>query len=246
MVKFVEAKERERGILKIIVDSYINETKPISSSYLCEKYRLNYSPATVRNIMMSLENQGFLSHVHTSSGRIPTQSGFRYYVDHLNDEDAYQSYPVTLNFYAPTVLNIEEITDYLLDSLVKLSGYTSLVAVSGRDEKLFFKGVRFILDQPEFEDVHKLRDILYTLEEKMDQLGEILFRCVDEKISILIGEDIGFSEISDCSLVISGLKDKNITLAMALLGPMRMNYLKAKSCIHSTREQLSKMVKAFI
>lgn len=244
MVKYIEAKEREREILKIIVDSYINETKPISSGYLCEKYRLDYSTATVRNIMMSLENQGFLSHVHTSSGRVPTKNGFRYYVDHLNDEDAYQSYPVTLNFYAPAVFNVEEMTEYILDSLVKLSGYTSLVAISGRDEKLFFKGVRFILDQPEFEDVHKLRDLLYALEEKMDELGELLFRCVDEKISILIGEDIGFSEISDCSLVISGLKDKNVTLAMALLGPMRMNYLKAKSCVYSAREQLSKIIKA--
>ena len=67
-------------------------------------------------------------------------------------------------------------------------------------------------------------------------------QCVDEKIQILIGDDIGFSEIANCSLVISGLCDSGVQVALGLLGPMRMNYVRAASCLYSVRRQLECLV----
>jgi transcriptional regulator of heat shock response len=246
MVKFVDSREREVEILDLVVKSYINESKPISSSYLCEKYNLAYSSATVRNVMEVLEKKGFLSHIHTSSGRIPTQEGFKYYVEHLKEFDFIKNYPVTLDFYAHEISDIEEGINYTLEVLAEVSGYTSLIALSGKDERFFFRGARFILEQPEFEDIHQLRNVFYALEVKISQLQDLLFHYLDENVKILIGDEIGFEEISGCSLMVSGSRQKELSFALALLGPMRMNYVKAASCLYSIKNGLKKAIEGLV
>ena len=163
MTRSADIRDREREILGLIIDSYIEESKPISSAYLCQKYHLSCSSATIRNIMVLLERQGLLSHIYTSSGRVPTQEGFRRYVENFDDQDSLQECSVSLGFYALSQPSIEEVINHTLDTLVQLSGYTSLMAVSGRDEKISFRGVRFMLEQPEFEDVSRLKDIFYYI-----------------------------------------------------------------------------------
>jgi transcriptional regulator of heat shock response len=245
-MRYIDTREREEEILGLVVDSYITESKPISSGYLCDKYNLKYSSATVRNVLLSLEQQGYLLHIHTSSGRVPTKDGFKYYVSHLKDEDIIKDNPLGLDDCASKSTSLTEVIDHTLDTLTRFSGYTSLVAVSGRDHGLFFKGMRFILEQPEFGDIECLRDIFHALEVRMDELQDILFKCVDEKIQILIGDDIGFDEISNCSLVVSGFCEDNVHVALALLGPMRMNYLKAASCLYSVKRQMGSLLEEFI
>ncbi|MFA7677600.1 MAG: hypothetical protein WCY34_05455 [Candidatus Omnitrophota bacterium] len=246
MVKGIDTKEREEEILGLVVDSYIKESRPISSAYLCQKHRLDYSSATVRNILLSLENQGLLSHIHTSSGRVPTQSGFRRYVGSLVPAQASEDYPVSSDLCSLQYSGIEDVISHALDTLTKLSGYISLVAVSGENERMFFKGMRFMFEQPEFEDLSCLKNIFYVLEVRMEDLQDLLLDCVGDNLKILIGDEIGFQEIPTCSLVVSGLKEKEVSLAMALLGPMRMNYTKASSCLHSVKRQLQEVVEDFI
>jgi len=246
MVKIVDIRVREEEILDLIAETYIQESKPISSAYLCQKCKLCYSSATVRNIMLSLEKQGLLCHLHTSSGRVPTQNGFKHYVRRLQEREVVETVSSLLDFNSLATAGIEEVISYSLDTLVKASGYTSMIAVSGQKEKVFFRGMRLILEQPEFEDIERLRHIFYTLEVKMDELQSVLFSCVDADIQILIGDDIGFDEISDCSLVASGLKEKEVMFALALLGPMRMDYAKALSCLQSMTRQLKTVLEDFM
>lgn len=246
MTRPADIRDREREILGLIIDSYIDESKPISSAYICKKYHLPCSSATIRNIMVSLERQGFLSHIYTSSGRVPTQNGFRCYVENFDSQDEPCESSVSLGLYNMPAPNIEEVVNHTLDTLVQLSGYTSLMAVSGRDVKVSFRGMRFMLEQPEFEDINRLKDIFYALEVKMDVLQSLLFDCIDDRIRILIGDDIGFEEISSCSLVVSGLREKNLSFAFALLGPMRMDYNRATSCLRSVKSRFKETVEDFV
>ena len=251
MIHLSDPSQREKEILNLIVDSYIQESKPISSSYLCRKYALGVSTATVRNIMVSLERQGYLLHIYTSSGRVPTKKGFKFYVDNFNEEDASRDYLVSSDSYYKNDnsfnrTRLEDVINHTLDALTGLSGYTSLVAVSGMDERLFFRGVRLMMEQPEFENLNKLKSMLYVLEVRMSDLGSLLFDCIDERIKILIGDDIGFEEISECSLIASGLRENNLSFAFALLGPMRMNYNKAASCLCSVKNQLREVVEELV
>lgn len=75
--------EREKVILKTIVDVYIEKKEPIGSRYISKVCPLGLSPATIRNIMSDLEEEGFITHPHTSAGRIPTDRGFKYYIEEL-------------------------------------------------------------------------------------------------------------------------------------------------------------------
>lgn len=75
--------ERERNILRSVVQQFILTASPVGSRYISKKYEIGISPATVRNIMADLEESGFINHPHTSAGRIPTDKGYRYYVDSI-------------------------------------------------------------------------------------------------------------------------------------------------------------------
>lgn len=78
-----ELNERERFVLGTIVENFVDKAAPIGSTYIAKKYRLPFSPATLRNVMLDLEEKGYVWQPHTSAGRVPTDLGYRYYVDSL-------------------------------------------------------------------------------------------------------------------------------------------------------------------
>lgn len=75
--------EREREVLRLVVESYTEEAQPVGSRFLAKRHGLPYSPATLRNVMMDLEDRGLLQQPHTSAGRVPTDAAYRYYLDQL-------------------------------------------------------------------------------------------------------------------------------------------------------------------
>ncbi len=78
-----ELHARKQKMLQAVVHLYIRTGKPVGSSTIVENYRLNLSPATIRNVLAELEKEGYLTHPHTSAGRIPTDRGYRFYVDSI-------------------------------------------------------------------------------------------------------------------------------------------------------------------
>ncbi|MCD6583501.1 MAG: HTH domain-containing protein [Candidatus Omnitrophica bacterium] len=240
-MRHVDIRERENQILELVVKSYIRESRPISSSYLCDRFNLSCSTATVRNIMESLEKKGLLSHIHTSSGRVPTKEGFKHYIENIRDGLLKRGEP-SLDVDINMAQDIEEVFDKALDILATLTRYISLIAISGWEERFLLRGVRYIFDQPEFEDINKLKALFYALEVKIDAIQELLFGYVDEQFKVLVGDEIGCEEISECSLVISGFHQKKISASLALLGPMRMDYVRAIPTLYAVRKKLEEFI----
>ncbi len=79
----MDRDERNKKVLQAVIDSYIENGLPVGSSALARRYAFGLSSATLRNIMAELEEMGYLSHPHTSAGRVPTDRGYRYYIDSL-------------------------------------------------------------------------------------------------------------------------------------------------------------------
>jgi heat-inducible transcriptional repressor len=75
--------ERERHVLNSIVENFVRNAAPVGSRYLAKKGGMDMSPATIRNVMMDLEEMGYVAQPHTSAGRVPTDKGYRFYVDSL-------------------------------------------------------------------------------------------------------------------------------------------------------------------
>jgi len=86
-----DLSERQRIILKLIIKEYIKTAQPVSSEVIARNEALSVSSATVRNEMSTLEERGFISHPHTSAGRIPTDLGYRYFVEYLVDQEQEES-----------------------------------------------------------------------------------------------------------------------------------------------------------
>ncbi|MCB1144778.1 MAG: heat-inducible transcription repressor HrcA [Leptospiraceae bacterium] len=79
----MDLSPRHRLILKVLIDDYVEENRPVGSKSLCEKFDLGLSPATIRNVFRDLEDAGLINSRHHSGGRIPTELGYRMYVDNL-------------------------------------------------------------------------------------------------------------------------------------------------------------------
>ena len=118
---------RQENILKLIVTEYIHLAKPVGSKLLCE--RLNCSSATVRNEMQELEEMGLLEKTHTSSGRIPSEAGYRYYVDNLmelkelNGEEVFKLQTIFKN----RELELSDVLSKSLELISDMTSYTSVV-----------------------------------------------------------------------------------------------------------------------
>ena len=119
--------KRQNEILKMIVVSYIKLAHPVSSALICEE--LNCSSATVRNEMMALEELGLLEKTHTSSGRVPSEKGYRYYVDNLmelkelNGEDVFKLQTIFNN----QQLELSDVITKSLQIVSDITCYTSVV-----------------------------------------------------------------------------------------------------------------------
>ncbi len=129
--------KRQENILKLIVMEYIKLAKPVGSKLICDK--LNCSSATVRNEMMQLEEMGLLEKTHTSSGRVPSEKGYRYYVDNLmelkqlNGEEVYKLQTVFNN----SQLELSDVLNKSLEIISEITSYTSVVLdTKSHDNKL--------------------------------------------------------------------------------------------------------------
>src|SRR5512141_352049 len=76
---------RSQAILRAVIEEYVTTAQPVGSQSLVERYRLGVSSATVRSVLAELEAAGLLGHPHTSAGRVPTEHGYRYYVESIVD-----------------------------------------------------------------------------------------------------------------------------------------------------------------
>ena len=141
--------DRASQILQAIIGNYILTGKPVGSRKICKQYNLNISPATARNIMADLEDEGYLGHPHTSAGRIPTDLGYRYYVDHLKHWQKLSAYEAdSLNACSLSSDNsLEALLEEFSQKLSVLSNCIGLV-MEPKISQAVFKKIEFISIRP--------------------------------------------------------------------------------------------------
>lgn len=121
--------DRERSILKLVVDDYIQSAEPVGSRTLSKRPTLKISPATIRNVMSDLEEMGYLEQPHTSAGRVPSEKGYRFYVDHLmlpawvspSEVDTIRT------LFIEKMDQMEQVVQQTAQIVSSLTNYTSLV-----------------------------------------------------------------------------------------------------------------------
>jgi heat-inducible transcriptional repressor len=122
--------ERSKKILHAVIQCYINTPGPVGSRVVSKKYHFGFSPATIRNIMSDLEEMGYLSQPHTSAGRVPTDSGYRFYVDSLSAERQQINNALTAELTKKFELIKKDINSFLDDASKMLSELSHYIGIT--------------------------------------------------------------------------------------------------------------------
>lgn len=218
--------ERQKEILNRIVADYIDLAQPISSEFLEEKHHFGICPATIRIEMQKLTDTGFLYQPHTSAGRVPTDKGYRFFVDNLFEK----GFPKE-----KTLLKVEDLIERemgdgvrFLQSLTKnLASFSSNSLALGYlfDEDLFWKeGWEDVLGEPEFKETKVITDFADVIKHFEKEIEDIK---INSEIKVYIGKENPFSKAKEFSIIISSChfpdKEKGV---LAIAGPKRMAYDK--------------------
>jgi transcriptional regulator of heat shock response len=239
--------ERQSHILVAVIKEYTKTGLPVGSSALVEKYRFTVSPATLRNDMVHLEKLGLLHQPHTSAGRIPTDKGYRYFVEEVmpdreltkREQNALQKELLQLKAQN---MRLTRTTARLLSTL---SGY---VAVSGLPQKNEFSewGLRSLLenvDRDNLDEICALAESLDYIDERCEELMKVL---ADGETKIFIGADNPLTKTNNYSMVVSQYEQNGEKGIVALIGPKNMSYEKNKSLINYVKKILGGMSVLFI
>ena len=145
----VELDDRKNRVLKAIVEEYINTAEPVSSASIMNKDDLNYSSATIRNEMAELEKRGYIEKTHTSSGRIPSEKGYRYYVDELIKDDniSLEEIKYISDKLESKINEIDDLTKITATTISEITHYTTL-AIGPSSEGLLIDEIKFVLLGP--------------------------------------------------------------------------------------------------
>ncbi|WWV70684.1 Heat-inducible transcription repressor HrcA [Sporomusa ovata DSM 2662] len=137
--------ERKRKILQAIIDDYISTAEPVGSRTIARKYDLGISPATVRNEMADLELLGYLEQPHTSSGRIPSVKGYRFYVDCLLAPPQISDRDIAIidNWYHTKARRIEEVFQETVKIMSRMTSNVSMV-LAPQVSQCTFKYIQFL------------------------------------------------------------------------------------------------------
>ena len=244
MVRITDHEARRNDILGATVLTYIKTAMPVSSEELSQFF--GYSSATIRNVLAELEEMSLLTHPYTSAGRIPTDGGYRYYIERLMSpyqledeekgliEEEYKS-----KKESGDLDNLFQLTSEILSDLSHSPGMVSFLEYQN---KLFFDGTSYILDEPEFRDIEKVKFLLKVLDER-ERLIKLINQDLEERIRVYIGKEMNCQEIDNCSLVVSTYNFKGRPSGrLAVLGPRRMRYNRVIPLVDYLSGVLSKIL----
>ena|SRR3989344_2854828 len=217
---------RQTQILKAVAEEYITTADPVASEVLEKKYSLGVSPATIRNEMAYLSDQGFLKQPHTSSGRVPTPMGLRFYVDHLMQEKKL-SVADEVSVKESVWDSRHDFEKLLRQTALALAARTHTLSIVATDTGgVYYSGVANILDMPEFFDIDVTRTVLTLLDEQK-RLQQLFFDRVysEDPVHIIFGADLGWSFFDPVGMAFTYFAaGNNRRGSLAVVGPVRLNY----------------------
>lgn len=224
MVENIELPERLQEILRLITEEYINTAEPVGSETIVKKYNIGVSPATVRNAMVELTKQGFLTQPHTSAGRIPSSVGIKFYINSLMKESQLSvKDEVTIKEHLwEDRFNLNRLLRQTARELAQRSG--SLAVCATESGEVYYAGLSNILELPEFYDIDLTKSVLGLVDE-ISLLEEILSRTVGgEDVHILFGPEVGLENLESCSFIFSHFGSGEKSGSVGVIGPHRLPY----------------------
>ena len=249
----MEITKRQKEILFAIIEEYSETAAPVGSVTLAKLFGV--SSATIRSEMSKLEEAGLVSQPHTSAGRIPTDAGYRYYVNALTEKTEREqetknreenparllpggkgkgdrnahALEIRINSQARADLAIRE----AVDALAEMTGNLGIATIDGR---LYVTGMSRLFNQPEFLDINRVQGVANLLDNLEPWLREA---APGEPLNIFIGGENPIGRTSGVSLIISKFRSPYSDASyIGVLGPTRLNYARVMSLVRNAGQAL--------
>ena len=233
--------ERQAQILAAIIEQYAEVASPVGSITLAKLFGV--SSATIRSEMVRLEETGMIMQPHTSAGRVPTDKGYRFYVNALNEADVHA--PLQLDRSARAIEarvnthkdRADRAIRSAVDSLVDLTQNLGLATIG---DELYFSGIGNLFSQPEFTAGNHVQAVARLLDNLEPWLREA---APNEPLNVFIGSENPIGKSSGATLIISRFRspysDKSY---IGVLGPTRQSYGRVMRLVRQTGAMLEEVL----
>jgi heat-inducible transcriptional repressor len=227
--------ERQQQILRAIVEQYAEVASPVGSSLLAKVFKV--SSATIRAEMAELERGGYIAQPHTSAGRVPTDKGYRVYVNSLADGSEVQSVEKRGERALAQRVQAggapERQIRNAVDTLVELTHNLGIATIGNQ---LYMSGLSNLFGQPEFINGGQVQQVASLLDNLEPWLREA---APNEPLSVYIGQENPIGRSAGCSLIIgrfrSPFSDRSY---IGLLGPTRQSYRESMLLVRRAGQEL--------
>ncbi|MFZ1250118.1 MAG: transcriptional regulator [Candidatus Microsaccharimonas sp.] len=232
--------ERQRLILAAIIEQHAEIAAPVGSVMLAKLFGV--SSATIRSEMVKLEEMGFIIQPHTSAGRIPTDAGYRFYVNSLNEAHAEQ--PQLLDRSARAIearVSGSDRADRAIrgavDSLVELTHNLGIATIG---DELYISGIGNLFSQPEFLHGNHAQQVARLLDNLEPWLREA---APNEPLNVYIGSENPIGKSSGATLIISKFRSPySDNSYIGVIGPTRQSYAKVMRLVRHTGAMLEEIL----
>lgn len=232
---------RKNQILSAIIEHFVQTAEPVGSKTIILTYNFKVSPATVRSDMADLEEAGLIMQPHTSAGRVPTDKGYRLYVDELADYSLAQALATKTLHTLMNQHRAQNAKQRVNDAVALLSQASPNMAFATIPEnnRTFFMGFSKMLRQPEFMEAPlKASQVMEVIEDQSHFLHSLQDIEVNEEAKIFIGEENVLHGIESCSIILTRYDYDGYQGIIGLLGPKRMPYAYNSSILTQVRDLL--------
>ncbi len=223
---------RSVKILKAAIRDYIINGDPVASEDLYHKHNFGVKPASIRSELLNLTKQGFLMQAHTSSGRAPTEKGYRFFVDEL--------YADIFNDQKNTIVKINGWEDGLHHFIDTFSQEMKLLALSynENDQGVYKTGLDELCSRINFQGKEEFLEVVRDFE-KLDQSMQSLLRVVSKsgRPQVFIGSESPVTSSAHLSLIADIFEVGNEQILIVAIGPKRMDYAKPLKLFKAAKEK---------
>lgn len=229
--------ERQAHILAAIIEQYAEVAVPVGSVMLAKLFGV--SSATIRAEMARLEDLGLIAQPHTSAGRVPTDKGYRFYVNQMSNDQP--TVDRSVRAIEARVTNNAQQADRAIrsavDSLVELTHNLGLATIGNQ---LYLSGLGNLFGQPEFVSSGAVRQVAGLLDNLEPWLREA---APNQPLNVYIGAENPIGKASGCSLIISRFRSPYSDASyIGVLGPTRQSYAKVMNLVRQAGAMLEEVL----
>lgn len=234
--------ERQLQILSAIIEQYAEIASPVGSVMLAKLF--NVSSATIRSEMSKLEEMGFIAQPHTSAGRIPTDAGYRFYVNMINDSFDEKEFPMLDRGTRAIEARLSGHKNHAdrairstVDSLVEMTHNLGLATIG---DELYISGISNLFAQPEFTQSNHVQAVARLIDNLEPWLREA---APNEPLNVYIGSENPIGRNSGVSLIISRFSSPYSDRSyIGVLGSTRQSYAKVMKLVRNAGAMLEEIL----